>query len=182
MAAYTLIKLKEMSPLHMGTGKENYDFSASHLHSDTLSAALAAMKVRHDGEDGVKEFLDSFAISSAFPYMDNHFFLPRPLGKIDVKVSDCDEYISRKKLKSIKFIEQDLWKKLVAGEKVVVSLSQLKNGFLLSRGMGFKQPYQSAVHQRVMVPRTGNQDAEPFFFDWTFFEQNRLDTKKLKEE
>ena len=143
MAAYTLIKLKEMSPLHMGTGKENYDFSASHLHSDTLSAALAAMKVRHDGDEGVKDFLDSFVISSAFPYMGDHFFLPRPLGKIEVEFYDCDEYISRKKLKSIKFIEQDLWKKLVAGEKVVVSIWQLKNGFLLSNVKDFKQPYKS---------------------------------------
>ena len=172
MAAYTLIKLKEMSPLHMGTGKENYDFSASHLHSDTLSAALAAMKVRHGGGNGVKEFMNSFVISSAFPYMGDHFFLPRPLGKIEVEFYDCDEYISRKKLKSIKFIEQDLWKKLVAGEKVVVSISQLKNGFLLSNVEDFKQPYKSAVHQRVTVPRADEQDAEPFFFDWTFFEKN----------
>ena len=161
-----------MSPLHMGTGKENYDFSASHLHSDTLSAALAAMKVRHDGAEGVKEFLDSFVISSAFPYMDNHFFLPRPLGKIDVKINDCDEYISRKKLKAIKFIELDLWSNLIAGKQTTVSISQLKNGFLLSKNMDFRQPYKSSVHQRVTVPRMDGQDAEPFFFDWTFFEQN----------
>ena len=172
MATYTLIKLKEMSPLHVGTGKENYDFSASHLHSDTLSAALAAMKVRHDGEEGLKEFMDSFVISSAFPYIGDHFFLPRPLGKIELKVDDCHEYISRKKLKSIKFIEQDLWKNLVAGKQVIVSISQLKNGFLLSNGTGFKQPYKSAVHQRVTVPRSDELDAEPFFFDWTFFEKN----------
>ena len=172
MATYTLIKLKEMSPLHVGTGKENYDFSASHLHSDTLSAALAAMKVRHEGEEGLKEFMDSFVISSAFPYVGDHFFLPRPLGKIDMKVDDCDEYISRKKLKSIKFIEQDLWKSLVAGKQVIVSISQLKNGFLLSNGTGFKQPYKSAVHQRVTVPRSDELDAEPFFFDWTFFDKN----------
>lgn len=172
MATYTLIKLKEMSPLHVGTGKENYDFSASHLHSDTLSAALAAMKVRHDGEEGLKEFMDSFVISSAFPYVGDHFFLPRPLGKIDMKVDDCDEYISRKKLKSLKFIEQDLWKSLVAGKQVIVSISQLKKGFLLSNGTGFKQPYKSAVHQRVTVPRSDELDAEPFFFDWTFFDKN----------
>lgn len=172
MAAYTIIKLKDMSPLHMGTGKENYDFSASHLHSDTLSAALAAMKVRHDGAEGIKEFLDSLVISSAFPYMDNHYFLPRPLGKINVKVNDCDEYISRKKLKSVKFIEQDVWKALTCGEQVAISISQLKNGFLLSNNTEFRQPYKSSVHQRVTVPRIDGQDAEPFFFDWTFFEQN----------
>ncbi len=172
MATYTMIKLKEMSPLHVGTGKENYDFSSSCLHSDTISAALASMKVRFVGEDGVKEFLDSFVISSAFPYIGEHFFLPRPLGKVDIEINDCDEYTSRKKLKSIRYIEQILWKRLVNGERVVVSISQLKNGFLLSNGKDFRQPYKSVVHQRVAVPRTDELCAEPFYFDWTFFEDN----------
>ena len=171
MATYTIIKLKDMSPLHMGTGKENYDFSASQLHSDTLSAALVAMKARHGNAENLEEFLDSFSISSAFPYMDNHFFLPRPLGKIDIKFNDCDEYISRKKLKSIKFIEQELWKKLVSGKQVVASIQQLKEGFLLADSSDFKQPYKSCAHQRVTIPRAEGQDAEPFFFDWTFFQK-----------
>ena len=172
MATYTIIKLKEFSPLHMGTGKENYDFSASQLHSDTLSAALVAMKARHGNAENLKDFLESFSISSAFPYMDNHFFLPRPLGKIDIIFTDCDEYISRKKLKSIKYIEQGLWKKLVSGKQVVASIQQLKAGFLLDDSLDFLQPYKSIVHQRVMIPRIEGQDAEPFFFDWTFFQKN----------
>jgi len=60
MATYTIIKLKDMSPLHMGTGKENYDFSASQLHSDTLSAALVAMKVRHGN-------IENIAIIQTYP-------------------------------------------------------------------------------------------------------------------
>lgn len=171
MATYTIIKLKDMSPLHMGTGKENYDFSASQLHSDTLSAALVAMKARYGNAENLEEFIDSFTISSAFPYMDNLFFLPRPLGKVDVVFNDCDEYISRKKLKSIKFIEQGLWKKLVSGKQVVASIQQLKDGFLLDDSSDFKQPYKSCVHQRVTIPRAEGQDAEPFFFDWTFFQK-----------
>lgn len=171
MATYTIIKLKDLSPLHMGTGKENYDFSASQLHSDTLSAALVAMKVRHGNIENIEEFLDSFTISSAFPYMGNHFFLPRPLGKVDVVFNDCNEYISRKKLKSIKFIEHGLWKELISGKQVVASIQQLRNGFLLDNNSDFKQPYKSCVHQRVTIPRAEGQDAEPFFFDWTFFQK-----------
>lgn len=169
MATYTLIKLKDLSPLHMGTGKENYDFSASQLHSDTLSAALVAMKVRYGDTECLKEFLDSFTISSAFPYVGNHYFLPRPLGKLDIKFNDCDEYVSRKKLKSIKYIDHGLWKELISGNQLVVSIQQLKNGFLLDNCSDFKQPYRSSVHQRVTIPRAEEQDAEPFFFDWTFF-------------
>ena len=45
MATFTVIRMTHFSPLHIGTGKENYDFSASDLHSDTLLSALAAMRV-----------------------------------------------------------------------------------------------------------------------------------------
>ena len=103
--------------------------------------------------------------------MGNHHFLPRPLGKVEIKFIDCDEYVSRKKLKSIKFIEQGIWKQLISGKQVVASIQQLKDGFLLDDSSDFKQPYKSAVHQRVTIPRAEGQDAEPFFFDWTFFQK-----------
>lgn len=173
MAEYTIIKLKHLSPLHMGTGKENYDFSASQLHSDTLSAALAAMKAKYIGTDGLYDFLNSFTISSAFPYVGEHFFLPRPLGKMNVTVTDCDEYISRKKLKKVQFIELGLWQKMIAGERVEIESDQLEDAFILDKtDPKFCKPYKSSVHQRVVVPREDNKDTEPFFFDWTFFHQN----------
>ena len=56
MAVYTIIKLKNLSPLHIGTGKENYDFSATELQSDTLSAALAAIRVQRGKRDKLKDF------------------------------------------------------------------------------------------------------------------------------
>jgi hypothetical protein len=36
MAEYKIIKLKNMSPLHIGTGKESYDFSSDELQSDRI--------------------------------------------------------------------------------------------------------------------------------------------------
>ena len=65
MATYTLVKFKNMTPLHIGTGKENYDFSSSDLHSDTLSAALAALKMQVAEGDDLMSFLESFVVSSA---------------------------------------------------------------------------------------------------------------------
>ena len=171
MATYTIIKLKEMSPLHVGTGKENYDFSASILHSDTLSAALAAMRVRLGRSADVADFMDSFTLTSAFPYMGNRYFLPRPCGRVAVSINDCDEYVSRKKIKSIRFIESTLWNQLIEGKKVTVVGECLKDGFLLAgndKGR-FEQPYKASVNQRVSIPREDGADAEPFFFDWTYF-------------
>lgn len=60
MATYTLVKFKNMTPLHMGTGKENYDFSASALQSDTLSSALTAIRAQMDSRTDAAAFLNSF--------------------------------------------------------------------------------------------------------------------------
>lgn len=169
-----VVKLKHLSPFHMGTGKENYDFSSSMLQSDTLSAALAAMRIQKGKKDDVEGFLNSFTVSSAFPYYGNILFLPKPNGKISVNVTDADEYSSRKKLKKIKFIEIDLWKQLISGETLNITSKQLKDSFLLSTKSAseFVVPYKAHVNQRVSVPRDEEKDAEPFFFDWTYYHEN----------
>ena len=172
MAAYTLVKLKNMTPLHIGTGKENYDFSASNLHSVTLSAALAAIKSQTKGGDGIKELLDSFVVSSAFPFVGNRYFLPRPQGKLDVVAVDSDEYLIRKKLKKIKFVEIPLWNDLITGKTLHIFEKQLKGDFLIldSADKDFDLPYVSQVNQRVAVPRGGEDETTPFYFEWTYFE------------
>lgn len=172
MATYTIVKLKNLTPLHVGTGKENYDFSASELHSDTLSAAIAAIRAQFGKTDDVEEFLQSFAISSAFPFVGNSLFLPKPQGKMDVSVSDMDEYPSRKKLKKIRYIETSLWNHLVAGNNVVVKANQLQKEFLLAENSEFTQPFKTQVNQRVAIPRDDNQTADPFFFEWKYFSSN----------
>ena len=169
MATYTIVKFKNLTPLHVGIGKENYDFSASELHSDTLSAAIAAIRAQQGKTDDVKEFLQSFVISSAFPFVGKSLFLPKPQGKMDVSVSDMDEYPSRKKLKKIRYIETSLWNQLVAGNNIVVKPNQLQKEFLLADNSGFTQPFKTQVNQRVTIPRDDNQTADPFFFEWKYF-------------
>lgn len=172
MALYTLVKFKNMTPLHLGTGKENYDFSSSDLHSDTLSAALSAIKAQQGGGDNLLSFMESVVVSSAFPYIGEHIFLPRPLGKMNIEVEDEDEYIVRKRLKKLRFLEVSLWKELIAGRGLRVKGWQLKGSFLLSSDFKeemFDLPYRSQVNQRVSVPRFGDADTEPFFFEWTYF-------------
>ena len=163
-----------MTPLHIGTGKENYDFSSSDLHSDTLSAALAAIKVQTSDGGNLKSFMESFVVSSAFPFVGERYFFPKPHGRIDVRVTDADEYIVRKKLKKLRFIEAGLWNNLITGEKLTIQSNQLKGSFLLSDSSDFNipAPYKSQVNQRVSVPREDGKDAEPFFFEWTYFDAN----------
>ena len=101
MAKFTIIKFKNLTPLHVGTGKENYDFSAAELQSDTLSAAIAAIRAQRGKSNDIKDFMESFILSSAFPFVGEKLFFPKPQGKIDVSVSDMEEYPSRKRLKKV---------------------------------------------------------------------------------
>ncbi len=173
MATYTLIRLEHLSPLHVGSGKENYDFSAADLHSDTLTAALAALRARQGRAGDTREFLSSFVLSSAFPYYRKQYYLPRPLGKTDLTVAGTEEHEYRKKLKSIRYIESGLWKKMIAGETLSIREIQLRDGLLHAdpdRETAPRAPLSlSQVSQRVSVPREEGGDAQPFFFEWNYF-------------
>jgi len=170
MPVCNIIQLKHLTPLHIGTGKENhYDFSATDLHSDTLSAALTAIRCQQMNLFDCKAFLQSFSLSSAFPFWDKIYFLPKARGKINVKVSLKKEHEYRKQLKRIKYIDVPLWSELMHGDELIVEASQLQGDFLVNEKADFDTPYKSLVNQRVSVSREDNEDADPFFFNWTFF-------------
>lgn len=164
--------MENLSPLHIGTGRENYDTSAAELHSDTLSAALAAVGVGCGvlkGE-GVETFLKSFALSSAFPYYEDHYFLPKMQGKLQVKVKGKEEYQYRKQLKKVKFVEASLWKQLAAGQSIEVDTAQLQGPYLLAPCMNMDFLSKRQVNQRANVCRDGDDEyTEPFYFEWMYF-------------
>ena len=173
MTQYSIVKLSNLSPLHIGTGRENYDFSSADLQSDTLSSALAAVRVQRGKSEGLDLFLGSFSISSAFPYKkvgdQTLYFLPKAQGRLNVEVKGEEEHVYRKRLKKVAFVEQSLWQRLMAGERLVVDLSQLAGQFLLPEGIKVGATYMTQVSQRVTVSRDGD-DAVPFFFEWRYFD------------
>ena len=170
MPTYKIIKLKQLTPLHLGTGKENqYDFSAADLHSDTLTAALAAIRAQQGETSGMEDFHQSFTISSAFPYWDDIYFLPKSIGKIKVKVAGKDEKTYRNQINNLKYIDVALWNDLVRGNELMIEESQLKDDFLLHTVPGFEKPYKSQVNQRVNLSHTAQEEASSFFFNWKYF-------------
>lgn len=170
--SYNIIKLNFHSPVHIGMGKDYYDFSSSELHADALTAALAAVRAMNGKTEDLETFLQSFTLSSAFPFHLNEYFLPKPVGRIPIKVKDQKEETYRKGLKGIKFIERDIWNQIINGKEVLVESQQLQGDFLVCGDKEFAKPYQHQVSQRVAVCRNGEKDATPFFFDWTCFNQD----------
>lgn len=172
MRTYTKIILSEFSPVHFGTGKENYDFSAGFLHSDTLTSALAAVRAQFGHVQDVKTFLSSFRLTSAFPYHGDQYFLPKPIGNLDVAIEGQDSAFYKKQLKKIRFVEESLWKRLIRGESLVIHPSQLNGNVLSTLGQSTAGMQKSAVQQRVRLSNDVSEDGDPFFFDWTFFNKN----------
>jgi len=170
MARFRIIKLKSLTPLHIGTGRENYDSSSSVLHSDTLSSALAAIRAKSGKSHDVEAFLQSFALSSAFPFVGDRYFLPLPKGKKDIEVAGKEEHLYRKALKRLQYAEVSIWNRLAAGEHLKVSSGQIQANFYLTSNEKMLQPIRKAqVAERVSVPRASGDDASPFFFEWIFF-------------
>ncbi len=169
MATYKVIKLKNLTPIHIGTGKENYDFSADNLKSDTISSALAAIRAQKGKTEDLEKFLSSFSVSSAFPFWESYYFLPKAHGKIDVKVSGEEEHNYRKKLKGVKYIESSLWNELIQGKSLIINNEQINKEFIIENAK-FDKLSIAEVGQRVSVPRGEESKSDPFFFEWRFYD------------
>lgn len=170
MPRFKVIKLRNLSPIHIGTGRESYDISAGELHSDMLSAALAAVSISTGICKDVLSLLSSIRVSSAFPYWDKLYFLPKPQGRLNAVIEGQHEHEYRKRLKNIRYVDLSLWKQLANGETLHLGSRQVQNQFLVSSDKTIGKICQSQVSQRVSVSRDGHSDAEPFFFDWHYYD------------
>jgi CRISPR type III-A-associated RAMP protein Csm4 len=162
MAEYKIIKLSNISPLHIGTGTENYYTSATELQSDSVASALVAVGIQTGiiKSDESLDFLNSFKISSAFPYCGNNFYLPVSGGKIQLDNPDYEKK-HRKELKDLKFLEvEDYFPDWAAGKKLKVKAVAENKA---TKGK------QIAVSQRVTIR---DNMATPFFFEWNFYNHN----------
>lgn len=172
MKKYNVIRLKFLSPLHLGEGKENYDFSAAELHSDTLTAALAAIKAEQGADaESLSHFLSSFRLSSAFPFYGQTYYLPRLAGRMEIEGGEEEKL--RKQLKKIRYIASDLWIQSAAKGAISVRESWIHGAYLLpdnNKSTTFVEPFVNQVNQRVSVPRDYQTDPQPFYFEWRFFQ------------
>jgi CRISPR-associated protein Csm4 len=98
-------RLSFKSPFHVdnrGTGF--YEQSDHFIHSATLSAAIIASYALLYPEDASQWAKDPpFNISSAFPYCEDIYFLPRPVHSMALNMPD-DQLKDAKKIKAIQSI------------------------------------------------------------------------------
>lgn len=191
---YNIIKLAFNSPLHLGRGRAEYDKSFEFLHSDTLKSALfvAAIELGFDVTKSQNDidsnpFLDSFSISSAFPYYRNELFFPRPLSLLNSQLDGFDAN-DAKKVKKIKWFSQAYFNALLKGE--TIQINKKANSHLSKNGKFFHPTLFGTKNkpvicntesvQRVTISRKGyneedtddNSSFAPFYIEQLYFEAN----------
>jgi len=171
--SYKVVKLEFVSPLHIGLGTgDQYDSMDTLMHSDTISGALASAYVSLYGSEQVLEFMKSFKVSSAFPFHGDHYFLPKPMMRINIDRGDKDKDGDIKSLKKLEYIELPLYEQLIAGKtlKVTADMQPGNKKFLWASDSGKHESImKSGMQQRVMVPRNGADDTLPYYIERLFF-------------
>lgn len=171
--SFKVIKLEFVSPLHIGLGaNDQYDSMDNLLHSDTISGALASAFVTLFGDSHLPGFMESFRISSAFPYYKDHYFLPKPMVRINIDRGEKESSGDIKSLKKLEYIELPLFEKLLCGLtlKVTDSMQPGDKRMLWANKVAIHKPLiKTEIQQRVMIPRDGESDSVPYYIERLFF-------------
>lgn len=82
---YTIYRMAFTTPVHFGTGVLNE--SASSFCADTLFSALYIEAMKLGRADALLDFVekDQLLLSDAFPYMQERYFLPKPMLYVEPK-------------------------------------------------------------------------------------------------
>jgi CRISPR-associated protein Csm4 len=161
-----IVKLHFTSPLHLSKGKSVLDESFEVLHSDTLKSALfvCALELGLVTGDDAKSFLESFTLSSAFPYVGKELFFPKPEWMKESLTKALSED-DKKKFKKIRFISQTTFEQILDG-----SLERLNGNcftnikYYTQNNISENQPFKSETVQRVVVSRTYDEEGSNTFY------------------
>jgi len=182
---YSIVKLRFFSGLHLSRGKEeNFDRTQLVLHSDTLKSALFVAALQLYGEEITKEsFLETFNVSSAFPFYEQEnqslYFFPKPNCSLESKIElDAKTRRLRKLLNGVRYLEKDLLEAILAQEgdqKINLTADQFsedKSLLCQQHNLRSARILDTAHQHQVQVSRFDHQDSEPYSVDKLYFEKN----------
>jgi len=173
---YDIIKLHFNSPLHLSRGQTDYyDKSETVLHSDTIKSAIfsCAKVIYKDAVD--EDFLTSFIISSAFPFVEGEYFFPKPLLDFNPVIKDfAPGPKTHKKLKRIEYLSKDIFEKFINGKLSLINEKQISDNekYLFSKPENKKQIFKTEVQQRLVMPKGDEKHPKPFYLDRIYFEES----------
>lgn len=173
MLKQTVFKLHFTGPLHIGKGLgEAYDTTDSLLHSDTISGFITSLFCLQNNGDEVLDFMQSYRVSSAFPFYRSNYFLPLPVSAMEMlNVLDTEKPKAGKMIKKIEYVPLNGWKKLATGQALDVKKEKLSpcGKILFPEDVEAVSVFKDNLEQRVSVSRDGESDAVPFYFEKRYF-------------
>ncbi|GAB2596434.1 type III-A CRISPR-associated RAMP protein Csm4 [Spirosoma areae] len=179
---YKVLKLHFRSPLHLSKGKtDDYSESEEVLHADTLKSALYVCARQVLGADIVGDtdaFFRRFRISSAFPFVGNELFFPKPQARIQPFLdTEIAEERQAKKHKKLAFLGQSYFEDLITDRKRKLRRDDFTtDGRFVSdhadvRILGEAPVFATDVQQRVTIPANYEDDPLPYYVDRLYFNQ-----------
>lgn len=178
---FKIVKMKFTSPLHLAKGASDYSEGQQKLHSDTLKSALfAAARLVYGDEmiegqtDTSNPFFSAFSVSSAFPFLGNELFFPRPVGSRIFEEDDEKSKVKSKIAKKVRYLGQSLFEKYLRGETLKIRQQQLWQNNEFASEQNFSDPgkviiYKKDDFQHVTIPRDGATDSQPFYMERLYF-------------
>ena len=162
-------KLNFTAPLHVAEEGLGLEEASKIVHSDTLMGAIINAWTLLYPEENAEELITSapFTVSSAFPYIEDLFFFPKPMLRINSPQGAKGEDPSfGKRLKKIKFLSTPLFEKVIKGEEIDPSQLEIVEGF--AHTSPFEPPCQNIEIPRVSLDRIASTSAF-FYFHQIYF-------------
>ena len=161
-------RLTFTAPFHVDSrGNHYYEESNSFIHSDTLSAAIIATWAMIDPEQAQQKAQQpGFQLSSAFPFYQDCYFLPRSLNSQAITLTD-DRLQEAKKLKKIQWLDSSLWKYAFNQTSWVDKLTICQEVLATSQQALPKRLWLEEERPRLAMERANNHAAESQLFNFS---------------
>lgn len=185
------VKIRFKGPLHIGFIDGVGEVSEGMVHADTLFSALVCAYSKLFGSEKTAELIENISdnteetellISSAFYYVGDKYFLPRPKGEN----FNLEKISQPKKLKKIKFVDEEIVTKNIAVEEKDIH-GQFLSKSEVQFSNGFEGPVEIFERPRAGINRI-NSKSNLYYFSEVHFAPNcglwfylRVG-KELKEE
>lgn len=153
MTTFFRYRLRFPAGLHVaaeGFGEESASVTVA---SDTLLSAVCAAAAKLYGPAGAVPLLDDGAVqlSSAFPFIRDEDFLPRPLTFFP-EVPE-EQYALLKRLKKVRFLSRSLFEAVLHGRVPEPEVDKLRNGLWYEDPPPEKPAHRVHLRPRVALDR-----------------------------
>ncbi|GIV28180.1 MAG: hypothetical protein KatS3mg027_1994 [Bacteroidia bacterium] len=199
---FSIIKLKFIEPIALSSERDDdYIKDVNSIPSDTLKAALiSAFAEVSTNQIEINEFNEHLIVSSAFPFINDLYFFPKPQLSIQNYIEKSQnqnqnqndfELKYRKKLKKVKFIEKNVLEKIISGTKLyfdeIINFNDFES-IALKSPISSNTNYPSKIYVSETIERVSlgckpyldiphSEKGDPYYFTRThFFQSDKYST------